>query len=318
MSGRRDPETPDVFRTPIGQVFVRTHFGEAPALDADAWTLTVDGLVEHPLELDLSALLALPQTDLTAVHECFGNPLNPDVPTRAVANLEWRGVPLAAVLALAAPTAGALHVRLEGADTGSYAGESGVAYVKDLPLEQAREAVLLAHRMNGEPLPREHGFPVRAVVPGMFGTNGVKWLSRITLVAERPEHFFTTQLYTRVVPGESEPVPVREIDVSSKLLTPRDGAHVPAGPCDIAGRAWSSSEVTSVEVSVDGGEWRPAELEPRGDQPAWQRFALVHDLTPGEHLVRARATDAVGRVQPLAGARNHVHEIRLVAGAENE
>ncbi|MFI6154115.1 molybdopterin-dependent oxidoreductase [Kitasatospora sp. NPDC051170] len=318
MGYHNDPETPDVFRTPIGQVFVRTHLGEAPAIEAADWTLTVDGLVERPLEIGLSALLELPQTRVTSVHECLGNPLNPDVPTRAVANLEWTGVALSAVLALAGPSAGARHLWLEGADTGSFAGESGLTYLKDLPLEEGGAAVLLAHRVNGEPLPRQHGFPVRAVVPGMFGTNSVKWLRRITLAAERPEHLFTTRLYTRAVPGSEERVPAREIDVSSKLLTPRDGARVPAGVCELAGRAWSSTEVTSVEVSVDDGPWRPAVLEPRGAQPAWQRFALDHDLAPGPHRVRARATDAVGRVQPLAGTRNHVHEIRLTAGTEHE
>lgn len=316
MSNGKDPETPDVFRTPIEQVFVRTHFGEAPALDAADWTLTVDGLVERPLELDLPALLELPQTRITSVHECLGNPLNPDVPTRAVANLEWTGVALSAVLALAGPSAGARHLWLEGADTGDFAGERGLSYLKDLPLESGA-GILLAHRVNDEPLPRQHGFPVRAVVPRMFSTNSVKWLRRITLAAERPEHLFTTRLYTRAVPGSDERVPAREMDVGSKLLTPRDGARVPAGTSQLAGRAWSSTEVTSVEVSVDDGPWQPAVLEPRGPQPTWQRFALEQDLAPGPHRVRARATDAAGRVQPLAGARNHVHEIRLTVGTEH-
>ncbi|MER7766783.1 molybdopterin-dependent oxidoreductase [Kitasatospora sp. NPDC096140] len=310
---RTDPATPDLFLTPVEDVFVRNHLGPHPRLDPATWSLTVEGLVERPLRLDLPALLGLPQRRFTAVHECFGNPLHPTVPTRAVTNVEWVGVPLSAVLELAGPRPEARHVWLEGADTGDFAGESGVSYLKDLPVEQAGAEVVLAHTMNGEPLHPDHGYPVRAVAPLMFGTNSVKWLSRIVLAADRPDHLFTTRLYTRVLPGESESRPVREKDVGSKLLTPGDGRTVPAGSCELAGYAWSSTEVTSVEVAVDDGDWQPAALDRRGPDPAWQRFRLRHDLAPGRHRIRCRATDSAGRVQPLTGDRNAVHEIHVVA-----
>ncbi|MER7670640.1 molybdopterin-dependent oxidoreductase [Kitasatospora sp. NPDC096128] len=307
------PETPDVFRTPVDEVFIRNHLGRPQGLDAASWTLTVEGLVERPLRLDFQALKRLPQTEFTAVHECFGNPLHPTVPTRAVTNLEWVGVPLAEVLALAGPLPEARHVWLEGADRADFAGESDVNFLKDLPLEQARTEVVLAHRMNGEPLRPDHGYPVRAVAPLMFGTNSVKWLTRIVLAADRAEHLFTTRLYTRVLPGESEVRPVREKDVSSKLLSLRDGSTVPAGVRELAGYAWSSTEVTAVEVAVDDADWQPAELDARGPHPTWQRFRLRHDLAPGRHRIRCRATDSAGRVQPLTGDRNAVHEIAVVA-----
>lgn len=305
-----DPPTPDTFITPVDHVFVRTHFGKHPELNAADWTLTVEGLVERPLRLDLPTLRALPQTRLTAVHECLGNPLHPDVPTRAVANLEWTGVPLSTVLDLAGRRPEARHIWLEGADTGSFAGEHGIAYLKDLPVEQAHAEVLLATTMNGEPLLPRHGFPVRAVAPRMFTTNSVKWLTRIVLAAERPDHLFTTRLYTRVHPGESAPRPAREIDVNSKLLTP---GRVPAGTTELAGRAWSYTPVTTVEIAVDAGPWQPAALEPIGTHPTWQRFTLEHHLTPGPHRVRSRATDLAGRVQPPSGARNEVHELEITA-----
>ncbi|MFJ2580995.1 molybdopterin-dependent oxidoreductase [Kitasatospora aureofaciens] len=308
-----DPTAPDTFLTPVEHVFVRAHLGAPPELDASAWTLTVEGLVDRPLRLDLPALRALTQTRLTAVHECFGSPFRPDAPTRAVANLDWSGVTLSTVLDLAGPRPNARHVWFEGADTGTFAGESEVTYLKDLPLAQARAEVLLAHTMNGEPLLPRHGFPVRAVAPRMFGTNSVKWLTRIVLAADRPDHMFTTRFYTRTLPGESEPGPVREIDVNSKLLTPGDGRRVRAGACELAGRAWSFTEVVAVEIAVDDGPWQPAVLEPRGPHPTWQRFALPYDLAPGPHRIRSRATDTVGRVQPPTGARNAVHEIEVVA-----
>ncbi|MFJ8622512.1 molybdopterin-dependent oxidoreductase [Kitasatospora sp. NPDC093550] len=310
---RTDPPTPDLFRTPVEEVFIRNHLGPHPRLDPASWSLTVEGLVERPLRLDLPTLRGLPQTRFTAVHECFGNPLHPTVPTRAVTNLEWAGVPLAAVLELARPRPEARHVWLEGADSGDFAGESGVSYLKDLPLDEAAAEVVLAHGMNGEPLRPDHGYPLRAVAPRMFGTNSVKWLTRIVLAADRPDHLFTTRLYTRVLPGESESRPVREKDVNSKLLTPGDGCSVPAGSLELAGYAWSSTEVTSVEVAVDDTDWQPAALDRRGPDPAWQRFRLRYELAPGPHRVRCRATDSAGRVQPLAGDRNAVHEIHVVA-----
>ncbi|MGW4896973.1 molybdopterin-dependent oxidoreductase [Kitasatospora sp. NPDC004240] len=312
---RTDPQTPDRFLTPVDDVFVRNHLGPHPELDPATWSLTVGGLSERPLRLDLPTLLGLPQTRFTAVHECFGNPLRPDVPTRVVTNVEWTGVPLAAVLALAGPLPQARHVWMEGADTGDFAGETGLNYLKDLPLEQAGGEVVLVHTMNGEPLRPDHGYPLRAVAPRMFGTNSVKWLNRIVLAADRPDHLFTTRLYTRVRPGEREARPVREKDVSSKLFTPGDGRTVPAGGCELAGYAWSSTEVTSVEIAVDDADWRPAALDRRGPDPTWQRFRLRYDLTPGPHRIRCRATDSAGRVQPLTGDRNAVHEIHVIAEA---
>ncbi len=303
-----DPAPGPDFVTPVDNLFVRKHLG-IPEIDAGAWTLTVEGLVERPLRLDLSAVLTLPARQLTAVHECFGSPLRPDVPTRAVANIEWTGFPLAALLDRAAPLPAARHVVLEGADTGSFHGVDGLSYLKDLPLETARRQVFLAHRMNGEPLRARHGFPLRAVVPRMFGTNSVKWLTRIVLTDERPEHMFTTTFYTRKLPGADTAQPVREVDVNSKLLAPAPDARLPRGTVGFRGRAWSTTEVVRVDVSVDGGPWEPAALDTLGADPTWQGFSLRRTLAPGPHTVRSRATDAAGRVQPPPGARNSVHEV---------
>ncbi|MEK2492749.1 molybdopterin-dependent oxidoreductase [Kitasatospora purpeofusca] len=308
-----DPSIPDAFLTPVGQVFRRSHLGPPPQLDADAWTLSVEGLVDRPLRLDLPALGGLPRTDLTAFHECFGHPSRPDVPTRAVANLAWSGVPLSAVLDLAGVRPQARHIWLEGADRGAFAGEQGLTYLKDLPLDLARAEVLLADTVNGAPLPTEHGFPLRAVVPRFFGTNSVKWLTRVVLADHRPDHLFTTRLYTRVPPGGGAARPVREVEVNSRLVGARDGDAVPAGPFQVTGRAWGFDPVVAVEVAVDDDGWRPARLESRGPQPVWQRFTLPCALAPGRHLIRCRATDARGRVQPPGGARNAVHGIEVVA-----
>ncbi|MFD9793892.1 molybdopterin-dependent oxidoreductase [Streptomyces sp. NPDC059070] len=301
--------------TPVDNVFVRAHLG-IPDVDPGTWSLSVEGLVERPFRLRLDDVLALPARRFTSVHECFGNPFAPDVPTRAVANLEWTGFDLAPLLERARPLPAARHVWFEGADTGAFDGQDGLSYLKDLPLETARDQVFLAYEMNGAPLTVRHGHPLRTVVPRMFGTNSVKWLTRIILAEERPEHMFTTRFYTRVLPGETTVRPVRAMDVGGKLLSPQHGDRVPAGEVEFLGRAWSTTEVVAVEVSVDGGPWEPAELEPLGHDPAWQPFRLTLRLAPGEHRVRARATDRDGRIQPPPGLRNSVHEITVRADRE--
>ena len=291
-------------------VYVIAHMGVA-RVDLAQWRLAVDGLVERPLELDYAALTALPATEVRAVLECFGNPVEPEVATRRVANVVWRGVRLAHLLERAGVRPEARHVCPEGLDSGSFAGVHSERYVKDLPLSRALAPdVLVAWAMNGAPLSPEHGFPARVFVPGYFGTNQVKWLSRITLAAERPESLFTTRLYNRRVDGEARPV--RELDVHAIIVTPGDGATLGAGRVTVAGWAWSAWPVRAVDVSVDGGAtWRPARVEPRGADYRWQAFTCMWDAAaPGRYELQARATDERGRVQPSAG-RNRIHSISV-------
>jgi sulfane dehydrogenase subunit SoxC len=296
--------------TPSEDVYVIAHMGVA-RVDVAQWRLCVDGLVERPFELDYEALTSLPATDVTAVLECFGNPVEPEVATRRVGNVVWRGVPLAELLARAGVKPGARYVCPEGLDSGTFANVHSERYVKDLPLARALEPdVLVAWAMNGAPLTAEHGFPARVFVPGYFGTNAVKWLARITVTAERPESLFTTRLYNRRVEGELRPV--RELDVHAVIVTPSDGARLPRGPRTITGWAWSHWPVSAVEVSADGGaSWRPARVAARGGDHQWQAFTFAWEATdPGPHELRVRATDARNRVQPSAG-RNRIHAIHV-------
>src|SRR5687767_3396887 len=264
--------------TATDDVYVIAHMGVA-RVDLAPWRLRVEGLVQHPFELDYGALTALPATEIKAVLECFGNPVEPEVATRRVGNVVWRGVRLAHLLERAGVRPEARYVCPEGLDSGSFANVYSERYVKDLPLARALEPdVLVAWAMNGAPLTPEHGFPARVFVPGYFGTNAVKWLSRITLAAERPESLFTTRLYNRRVAGETRPV--RELDVHADC----------------------------------GATWRPARIVPRGADHQWQAFAFEWDAAaPGRYELHARATDERGRVQPSAG-RNRVHSINVAVG----
>ena len=159
------------FITPTDDVHVLAHLGVA-RVDRRQWRLRVDGIVARPFGLGHDELLGLPARDLTAVFECYGNPLDPDVPPRSVANVVWRGVPMTELLARAGVGAEATVVCFEGLDFGTFAGTYSEHYVKDIPMTRVRQGdVLVAYAMNGQLLTHEHGFPARAVVPGFFGTN---------------------------------------------------------------------------------------------------------------------------------------------------
>jgi len=303
---------PDI--TPTEDVYVIAHMGIAH-VDLQTWRLVVDGLVDEPLALDYEQITSLPTREVVAVLECFGNPVEPDVPTRRVGNVVWRGVPLVEVLTRARVKPEATSVWLEAPDCGTFAGVTSDHYVKDVPLEHAwRDDVLLAWAMNGVPLTIEHGFPLRAFVPGFFGTNAVKWLSRIRLAGHRPESLFTTRLYNRrrTVNGQAITEPVRDLDVHAVIVSPADGGQIARGTYEISGKAWSAGDVTRVDVSVDGGAtWRDAMLDPRGPTPAWQRFAVPWTVErPGRYELHCCATDRAGRTQPSTG-RNRIHTIAV-------
>jgi DMSO/TMAO reductase YedYZ molybdopterin-dependent catalytic subunit len=242
--------------------------------------------------------------------------VEPDVPTRRIGNVVWRGVPLRDLLREAGPRADAKHVWLEGADHGTFANVHSERYVKDVPLETILEGdVLLAYELNDAPLSPEHGFPVRAVVPGWFGTNSVKWLTRIYLAGTRPESLFTTRLYNRkvVVNGQTTLEPVRAVDVHSVMVQPSHDDILAAGPRHVVGWAWSAHGVERVEVSTDGGaSWADATLDRGEHRYAWQRFVFGWQaLRPGRYGLQCRATDTRQRVQPAGSGRNRIHAISV-------
>lgn len=308
----------DSFITPTENVYVIAHMGIA-RLKAETWELRVEGAVEKPLRFTYDSLRALPTREEPAVIECFGNPLEPTIPTRRVGNVVWLGVPLRDVLNAAGVRPHATCVWLEAKDHGTFGNVHSDRYIKDIPLAKAlAPEVLLAYGMNGEPLSAEHGFPVRAVVPGYFGTNSVKWLSGIYLASTRPESLFTTRLYNRKVErdGNTSLEPVRDLDVHSVIVRPSAGDVLNTGTRTIMGWAWSVHEITRVEVSTDGGRaWTDAQVGPRSGHYTWQQFSLEwQSPDPGEHVLLCRATDAKGRAQPALSGRNRVHSLKVTIG----
>ncbi len=291
-------------------LFQTIHMG-AVDVDIEKWLLVVDGLVKRPYALSFTQLLKLPSTSLQSVHECFGSPVAPATTALwRVGNVVWTGVTLRTLLALAESFPIANFVWTEGLDSGTFAGVDADRYQKDLPIHKAwSEEVLVAYQMNGHPLTRERGGPVRLVVPGWFGTNSTKWLCRLSLREGRAPAPYTTRFYN--VEDQDDPQhrmkPVWEVDVNSMIVRPAPGTIVHDSNVDVEGWAWSHDGVANVQIQIDDDVWKEARLEPRTDF-RWQKFTLQLALSTGEHTLRARATSVGGKSQPSAKRRNHIHK----------
>ncbi|HKP22262.1 MAG TPA: molybdopterin-dependent oxidoreductase [Dongiaceae bacterium] len=305
--------------TAVDDLFVLAHLG-VPRVDAARWSLAIDGMIERPLILTLEALKARPKVMVEAVHQCCGSPMEPKVPTRRVANVRWSGVDLATLLGEVGIAPTSCFLWSYGLDGGDFAGTRCDWYLKDLPLERLKAGdVLLAYELNGAPLPAEHGYPVRLVVPGYYGTNSVKWLWRLQLADRRAEGLFVSQLYNDtldpedVAAGQPARRPVWAVAPESIIVAPAPDAELARGEAvEIWGWAWSFRGVARVEVSADGGAtFRTAALEPRQGW-SWQRFSLTwRPESRGEMRLSARAFDATGTSQPLDGARNAIHTVKV-------
>lgn len=289
-----------------------------PSIDPADWRLTVEGQVQETLTLDYDQLRSLPARSVAAVLECAGNSRNSVSPpldesflnNGYVGNAVWTGVPLRDVLERAGIEPSATEVVLEGADRGTPGFAPGeVAYAKSLPVDKALHPdTLVVYEMNGAPLPREHGGPVRVLAPGWYGTYSVKWLTRIAAVEQPFDGVFMTELWRirERADGVIEQGSITQVRVKSLIFTPGDGEQLGAGRHVIRGAAWSGGkDIVSVEVSTDGGaSWRFARLLPRsedGSAYAWRQWEFPWEPEePGSHTLMARATDTSGAAQPFA------------------
>jgi DMSO/TMAO reductase YedYZ molybdopterin-dependent catalytic subunit len=313
----RHPPEPHLLSDAITKdqdLFQTIHMG-AVDVDIDRWLLVIDGLVERPFALTYEQLLKLPLSCVQSIHECFGSPLAPA--TNAlwrVGNVVWTGVPLRTLLEMARPHLSADFVWSEGLDSGTFAGVVADRYQKDLPLDKARsDEVLVAYRMNGQPLGRERGGPVRLVVPGWFGTNSTKWLCKISLREGRASGPYTTRFYNTQDMDDPQRTmkPVWDIDVNSMIVRPAPDVVLKSSTVDVEGWAWSPDGVGFVDISSSAGNtWQKADLEPRIDF-RWQRFTCQVDLGSGEQALIAKATSMNGMPQALSGRRNRAHQVHF-------
>lgn len=305
--------------TPVGLHYLLIHY-DIPVVDASTWRLRVDGRVVDPLELRLADLRAMPATTRRLTMECAGNgrallePRPPSQPwlVEAVGTGEWTGVALDHILDLVGVTADAIEILFSGADRGTEGGVEQV-YQRSVTVETATSSgVLLAYELNGAPLPPQHGFPLRVMVPGWYGMTNVKWLTHISALDTPFAGYQQTTAYrlrqseaelgeavTRMLP-RSLMTPPGIPDFVTRLRTVRPG------DCELTGRAWSGyGAIATVEVSTDGARsWGTAEVDPPPGVDAWQGWRFRWDAPPGDHELCCRATDETGKTQPLQPSWN--------------
>ena len=244
----------------------------------------------------------MPATKLEAVLECAGN----GETGNGIGTGAWQGVSLAQLLrdAGAEPSG---QVLLEGSDEGQLLRDRPrTPYLRIVPQAKCRAPEsLLAYRRNGRFLPRRNGFPLRALFPGWYGMDSVKWLRRIVVLGpdEAPPSYAESgmqQLYSRLRKGTS-PHRITVIQVKSMIAYPRNEAKLPAATYEIAGYAWTGAgRIQQVEVSTDGGkQWSPAKLESTPNQFTWLKWTYPWHAGPGEHVLMSRAGDSAGNIQPL-------------------
>jgi DMSO/TMAO reductase YedYZ molybdopterin-dependent catalytic subunit len=285
--------------TPSTDFFVRNHFG-APGISSDTWALDVAGLVSKPVQVSYSDLLLMPSLEHPFTLECAGNPPGGG----GVGTPVWSGVPLAALLKEAGIQEGASAVVFHGADSGDGEGvPPGAHFARAIPLEKAMEpTTLLAYQMNGDPLPADHGFPVRALVPGWYGMDSVKWLTRIEVLGQPFEGYFQREQYVSArTNGERQPI--TRMLVNSKIIRPLEGEEIRSKTYRVEGAAWAGErKVAKVEVRLSGGgDWQRASLEAMPAAMVWTPWSYDwHIPRPGQYTLEIRASDEDGNTQPDA------------------
>ncbi len=305
-----DIRTIDGPYTPKDDFYTIQHFDQ-PVVDPATYRLEINGLVNQPTNLGLDDLRGMESVEVDAGYECSGNSRR--LIQGLASNGRWTGVPLRTVLDLAGVTSEAREVVFFGADRGEESVDfRGRAYeveqpfARSLPLADGlMSGPLLAYALNGEPLTREQGAPLRLVVPGWYGVSNVKWLTRIRVQADRflgkwQARWYRT-LWSEEIAGETvwhETEITRQRVKSVIARVSRVG-----GRHDVLGFVLhDGTPLRSVEVKVDDGSWQPATMDPTTrSQYSWKLFRFAWDgATPGEHTLVSRATDVKGHVQPTS------------------
>jgi DMSO/TMAO reductase YedYZ molybdopterin-dependent catalytic subunit len=325
--------------TPIGLHYLLIHF-DIPRVDPSQWELLIGGHVRQPLALTLDDIKRRPAVTRAVTLECAGNgranlsprPISQPWLFEAVGNAEWTGTPLRSLLEAVGPLDGAVDVVFTGIDRGVQGGVEQ-QYERSLSMAEAdREEVFLAYAINGQPLPPQHGFPLRLVVPGWYGMTHVKWLRSITVVTQPFRGYQQEPAYHVTSTWDELGEPVTRMLPRSLMVPPGIPHFLPRtrqlrlGTCILEGRAWSGrGRIVRVEVSTDGGgSWADAELGGDGGDFGWQswRYAWGADRA-GEYELSCRATDATGNVQPLTApwnahgvCNNQVQRVKVVVGTD--
>ena len=285
------------------------------AVSLPEWRLTVDGEVDSPRDFSFDEILRLPKAIAANTLECSGNGRsllrekasgNPWT-IGGVGNAVWGGIWLKDLLFIVSPRRNARHAAFEGMDE-PY-GAAKLKFIRSLPLEKALTSTLLAYEMNGEPLPLEHGYPLRVLALGWTGANCAKWLKRIRLLDRPYEGHYMDRVYRVLQKGEDSKsgTVVTQIPLKSFITQPLPGETLTLGQIVILGTAYGGERMISkVDVSVDGGRtWSPAEFIGPSEPFSWRQWQYVwNPAKKGTYCLMARATDSQGNEQPMEARWN--------------
>jgi len=300
--------------TPTGLHYLLIHY-DIPEVNAEKWRLKIAGRIAKPLDLTLEEIKKRPRRSIPVTMECAGNGRALFAPRRisqpwlleAIGTAEWTGTPLRSILQDAGVSADAVEIVFNGLDQG-VEGDQVQFYQRSLTVDEAtRDEVLLAYEMNGEPLPPQHGYPLRLLMPGWYGMASVKWLDRIEAVAEPFQGYQMARAYRYAQTADGPGEAVNLIRARALMIPPgipdfmSRNRLVDAGPVTLAGKAWAGRVgVSRVEVSVNGGStWSEAQLGESQSPYAWKSWTFVWNATPGAYVLYVRASDADGNVQPV-------------------
>jgi DMSO/TMAO reductase YedYZ molybdopterin-dependent catalytic subunit len=305
------------FITPSELFYIRSHF-LVPELNVASYRLSIRGAVRRELSLSYAEVRSMPSRTCIATLECAGNSrvfLVPPAPGAqwelgAVGNAEWTGVPLAVLLDRAGLADRVCELVLEGADSGVPKEEpkppGTISYARSIPRNRALEPdVLIAYSMNGQDLTPDHGYPLRAIVPGHYGMASVKWLTDIIATTQPFQGYWQTSDYGYWDDSAGVPVrrPLAEMKLKAQIARPRVYETLePGRSYSIFGAAWAGdTDVTEIWVSVDGGtSWVQGDFLDPINRHAWRRwkYEWITPTHPGRYTLLARAKGADERIQP--------------------
>jgi DMSO/TMAO reductase YedYZ molybdopterin-dependent catalytic subunit len=293
------------FITPNDKFYSIAHYGR-PAIDAQGWSLEIGGLVRQARSFTLAELKARPRREVIFTIECSGDRGLPFF-LSGVSTARWVGTPLAPILAEAEPLESGIEVVFVGNDMGEETVRDltfPTHFARSMSLDDAMDPKnLLCWEMNGAPLPRANGFPLRLIAPGWYGIANVKWLERIELRATRLENRFMGRDYVTIREEQRNGETFwAETSVGRWRINSAPGRVIRQdGRYRIAGAAWGAA-IARVEVRIDGGSWVRAMVDRSPSEFAWRFWFLDwRSPSPGEHTIASRAIDAAGNIQPAMG-----------------
>ncbi|HEX3299840.1 MAG TPA: molybdopterin-dependent oxidoreductase [Actinomycetota bacterium] len=265
------------FYTPVEQFYRVDTALLVPRMKVEDWRLDISGMVDRPLTLSFQDLIARDLIERDITLNCVSNPVG----GRYIGTTRWVGAPLLPLLNEVGIQPGATQIASRSVD----------GFTAGTPLAQATDGrdAMLAISMDGQPLPFEHGFPVRMLVPGLYGyESATKWITSIELTDDSFQSYWVKRSWAKAV----------DVKTASRIDTPTNGGRENAGPVDIAGVAWAQHRgIQGVQVQIDNRPWIAAELGSVDSPDTWRQWKFRWNATPGSHLIRVRAIDGTGAVQ---------------------